>query len=121
MSTEQRICTDVPLEVLQQLMLLAHEIRGEQSCIELCKTELKKLGANAASVIGTAIADWQTNGIEEFVLREAIGRAAKSAGWFKDLNSGYKLANLVVAVLPEVAESSFGAKLRALEEWLYVE
>ena len=119
MATEQRICADVPLETLQALVELASVIKGEQSCIDTCKTELGKLGANAASVTSVAINDWQLNGIEELTLRKAIGKAAKLAGWFKDLNSGERLADLVVATLPEIVETPLGIKLQALEEWLY--
>jgi hypothetical protein len=119
MATEQRICADVPLETLQALVYLASEIKGEQSCIDSCRRELGKLGASAAAVTSVTIDDWQLNGIEEFTFRMVIGKAAKVAGWFKDLNSGEKLADLIVATLPKIAKTPLGVKLLALEEWLY--
>ena len=119
MATEQRICADVPLNTLQALVSLASENRGEQSCLDSCKMELGKLGTNTASLTSLAIYEWQLNGIMERTIRGALGNAAKSSGWFKDLNNGEKLADLVAATLPEIIETPLGTKLQALEDWLY--
>jgi hypothetical protein len=119
MATEQRIAADVPIATLQALLEAASEIKGEQSCIGSCKTALAALGANAAAVTGIVIGDWQQNGMDEHTLRAAIGNAAKTSNWFKNLNDGKRLAELVVAVLPGIADTPVGVTLRALEEWIY--
>ncbi len=119
MATEQRICADVPLETLQTLMSLASENRGEQSCLDSCKRELGKLGTNTNLLTNLAIDDWQLKGVSAGTIRLAIGNAAKSSGWFKDLNNGEKLADLVVATLPAIIMTPFGIKLQALEDWVY--
>ena len=121
MATEQRLAADVPLETLQAIVEAGSDIKGEESCIASCKTQLAKLGINAAAVTGIALVDWQQNGIHDPTLREAIGNAAKASKWFKNLNDGQKLADLVIAALPDIADTPLGTKLRALEEWVYVE
>ena len=65
------------------------------------------------------ITDWQLNGIMEHTIRAAMGNAAKLSGWFKDLNNGEGLADLVAATLPEIIETPLGIKLQALEDRLY--
>lgn len=119
MATEQRISADVPLPTLQTLVQLASEIKGERSCIDSCKTELTKLGAKAAVVTNITIGDWQQSGIDEPTLRAAIGNAAKASKWFKNLNDGKRLAEIVVEALPAIENTPLGIKLRALEEWIY--
>lgn len=119
MATEQRISADIPMATLQALMEAAIEIKGEHSCIDSCKTELVKLGANAAAVTGIAIDDWHRNGIDEPTFRAAIGNAAKASKWFKNLNDGERLAELVAKALPGIADTPFGTKLQALEKWIY--
>lgn len=121
MATEQRIAADVPLVTLQEIMRIASEIKSEQSCLDSCKTEFKKLSANDAAVTGIVIGDWQKNGIDEPIIRKAIGNAAKSSGWFKNLASGEKLAKLVVEALPVIPNTPLGAKLQALKEWVYAQ
>jgi hypothetical protein len=119
MATEQRICADVPVETLQEIMALASEVRGDQSCIDSFKSQLGKLGVDTALVTSLSLDAWQQSGINENAIRVAIGKAAKLSGWFKDLNNGERLAELVVGKLPEIIETPLGTKLRALEERLY--
>jgi putative ATP-dependent endonuclease of OLD family len=119
MATEQRIAADVPLETLQALLETASEIKSEQSCIDSCKTELEKLGVDATAVTDIAINNWQRNGIDETILRAAIGNAAKTSKWFKNLNNGERLAELIIVALPGIADTPLGIKLRELEEWIY--
>lgn len=121
MATEQRIAADVPLVTLQALVSMGCEIKGEQSCIDSCKTELVKLGADGSSVANTNIDEWQANGIDEPTLRAAIGNAAKTSRWFKNLNDGRRLAEIVVATLPHIAGTPLGVTLQALEAWAYAE
>lgn len=120
MATEQRIAADVPLITLQELVKVASEIKGMQSCLDSCKTELAKLGTNAAAVTDI-VKDWQKNGIDECAIRAAIGNAAKSSKWFKNLNDGEKLAKLVVMALSDIADTPLGIKLHALQEWIYAQ
>ncbi len=119
MATEQRICADVTLKTLQSLVTLASEVKGVQSCLDSCKRELNKLGSDTTSVTNLTIEEWKLNGILEQTIRAAVGKAGKSSGWFKDLNNGERLADLVVATLPEIIETPLGIKLQALEDWLY--
>lgn len=119
MSTEQRICEDLPFEAIKSILNLAFEIRGEESCRERCKTEFEKLGVDASLITSADTDCWQKSGIEESIIRKAIGRAAKSGEWFKDLNTGEKLADLVIAQKPMETVTPFGCKLKELRQYLY--
>ena len=121
MATEQRIAADVPLATLQELVNIASEIKSDQSCIDSCKTELAKLGPTDTVMSGIAIDDWQQNGLDESTLRAVIGNAAKASKWFKNLNDGERLAKLVAAALPGIADTPLGTKLHDLEEWVYAQ
>ncbi|MEW6229311.1 MAG: hypothetical protein AB1700_14670, partial [Bacillota bacterium] len=87
--------------------------------LDSCRTELGKLGANTAAVTSIAIDDWLRNGIDEPTLRTAMGNAAKTSRWFKNLNDGERLARLVVEALPAIAHTPLGTNLLALEQWVY--
>jgi hypothetical protein len=119
MATEQRIAADVPIGTLQALLEAASGIKSEQSCIDSCKTEIRALGANPAAVTSMVVGDWQQNGIDERTLRAAIGNAAKASRWFKSLNDGERLSELVIGALPNIASTPLGITLLALEEWVY--
>lgn len=121
MATEQRVAADVSLATLQDVLVAACEMKSEQSCIDSCKTELAKLGGDGAAVTGISIAKWQENGIDEGILRAAIGNAAKASRWFKNLNDGHELARLVVAALPGIPDTALRRQIRALEEWVHAQ
>jgi hypothetical protein len=121
MATEQRVAADVPLTTLQELLDLACDIKGEQSCVDSCKTELAKQGSDSALIAGTDIVEWQEEGVDEPDIRRIIGNAAKTSKWFKNLNDGQRLAAIVVKSLPEIADTSLASALRNLEMWAYAE
>jgi predicted ATPase len=121
MATEQRIATDVPLTALQEILNLGCKIKGEQGCVDSCKTELAKLGGDSAAVTSTNIVEWQEKDIDEPTLRKVIGNAAKVSKWFKNLNEGRRLAVSVVEALPHIKDTPLARTLRALEAWVYAE
>lgn len=121
MATEQRIATDAPLSTLQELLNVASETKSKESCIDSCKAELAKLGGDTAVATGIDINEWLRKGADERTLRTTIGNAAKSSKWFKNLNDGERLGNLVAAALPDIAGTPLGAKLKALENWVYAQ
>lgn len=121
MATEQRIAADVPLAALQALLEIGCEIKGEQSCLDSCRTQLQKLGGMKAAITGPNIAEWQQNGIGEALLRATIGNAAHVSEWFKNLNDGRRLAGVVVASLPDISGTPLAMKIAALEQWVYAQ
>lgn len=121
MATEQRIAADVTLTTLQALLKLGCEIKGEPSCLDSCRTQLGKLGGNMAAITGPVIEEWLQNGIGESLLRATIGNAAKASEWFKNLNDGKRLAELVVSSLPAISGTPLAMKVAALEQWVYAQ
>jgi len=119
MATEQRIAADVPLTTLQEILNLGCKIKGEQSCVDSCKTEHAKLGGDSAAVTSHNIVEWQEEGIDDPTIRKVIGNAAKTSRWFKNLNDGKRLAVIVVKALPYIRDTPLARTLRALEAWAY--
>jgi len=121
MATEQRVAADVPLTTLQEILNLGCKIKGEQSCVDSCKTEFAKLGGDSAAVTSNNILEWQEKGIDEPTIRKVIGNAAKASRCFKNLNDGQRLAAIVVKALPSIRDTPLARTLRALEAWVYAE
>jgi len=121
MATEQRIAADVPLATLQLILELGCEIKGERGCLDSCRAQVQKLGGDRTAITGGSIVEWQRNGIQEALLRAAIGNAAHGAEWFKNLNDGRRLAEVVVAALPGICGTPLATKLAALEQWVYAQ
>ena len=121
MATEERIAADVPIPTLQRVLELASEIKTKQSVIDSCLTQFRELGAAPDAVTDISIETWLQNGVDEDTFRRVIGKAAKTSKWFKNLNSGERLANLVVESLPAIPETPLAKTLHDLEQWLYAE
>ncbi len=120
MATEQRIAADVPLAALQDIANAACIIEEERRCVDSCRTALTKLGGDGNILANMNLAEWQAGGIDESRIRAVIGNSAKVSGWFKDLNTGKMLADIAVAALPQIADTPFGRRVRALEAWVHV-
>lgn len=121
MAIEQRVACDVPLDIIQDLLNAAKDIKGDKSCLDSCKTELVRLGINQIAIDNIDINDWLQRGIQEPIFRAAIGNAAKISKWFKNLNDGWRLADLVVTALPRITGTPLWNKLQELEQWSYAE
>jgi len=119
MCIEQRVAADIPWQLLQELIKTATEIKSEQSVIDSMKTELAKLGGDQAKIVSLNLDDWLSSGIDELIIRSSIGNAAKVSCWFKNLNEGKLLADLVIKSLSKIPESSLYKNIKKLEDWVY--
>lgn len=119
MCIEQRIATDFPWKLLQELIDNASHIKGEQSVKDLIKTEIDKLGCSQAKIVSLNLDEWHSNEIEESIIRSCIGNAAKVSGWFKNLNDGKRLAELVIKSLYQIPKSPLSVNIKKLEDWVY--
>jgi len=119
-SIEERIACDLPLPQLQSLVDLAAQHFGEQSVTDKIASHLQ--GSQFTSAV---IQDWLQHYTEDQI-RAAIGRAAKSASanskaWFKRIDIGEELGEIVVSALSEIRERDLGKKIADLEGWAYDE
>jgi len=119
MCIEQRVTADIPWQLLQELLNTANEIKSEQSVKDSIKTEIAKLGDDQAKIVSLNLDDWLSNGIDELIIRSSIGNAANVSDWFKNLNEGKLLAELVIKSLSQIPESSLYRIIKKLEDWVY--
>lgn len=117
LSIEERITADLPWDSLQSFLETAIDERGENSVLSSVSHHL---GHNVVS-LGASLDTWISDSVTEDQIRTAIGRAAKSKGsaWFKDLNTGERLARIVAAALPQIPESELAKGLDSVEGWAY--
>ena len=117
MATEQRLATDLPWNFLQDFINVGVEVRGESSVLDSIGNHLKKNLIH----IGKVIDDWTDDSIDESMLRKTVGEIAHKQCWFKDLNTGEKLAQIAVGALSDIEDTPFAQALSQLEAWVYDE
>jgi hypothetical protein len=117
MATEERITTDLPLEYLQKFVNAAIEEFGENRVLDAIST---KLGATITS-LGPDINKWIGEGYSEENIRSAVGLAAKKTlkGWFKNLNAGERLGEIVVSALNDIKGNPLEKSISQIEGWIY--
>ena len=118
---EQRVALDLPWAVLKKMLSLAvrikdeEDINGEHSVFDkLCSSLERDRGT-----MGTEIDTWLNNGFSEEQIRNAIGNSAKSKGWFKRIDHGEELGNLVAGQLETISTSDSAIKMQQLNQWIY--
>jgi hypothetical protein len=116
LATEERIATDLPLEKLQSFLDAAIDECGEQSVLGSISAHL----ADNLTACEASIKTWLSAlSCTEAEVRSAIGKAAKKKGWFKDLNAGQRLAEIVAEALPDISSTDLAKKLAMLEDWAH--
>lgn len=117
MSTEERIAVDIPISYLIDFLNAAAEEYGDTSVLDAVG---KRLGNNVTQY-GTDISLWIDNGLSESDIRAAIGQTAKKHlnGWFKDLNSGERLGQIVIKALGEIPGKPIAESIKRIESWIY--
>lgn len=106
---EQRLAKDLPWPGVVEMIALAIQERGEQSVLDTIRA---RLGAHPlpTGVPGA----WP----ESEPLRAAIGAAANSAKWFKNISLGKALGRIACPHLATVPASDLGQKLAAIRAWV---
>ena len=118
--TEQRICLDLPLKILQSFVTAAvTPEREEQIVIDQLKQVFVAQSIDIQDVIGNLMSAGNT----ELEIREGIAKAATSKGhaWFKRPDYGEVLAELICSCLTEIDKSDLAQKLTQIEQWVYAD
>lgn len=110
LSVEERIVRDLSWEGVIEIVALAFEEPGEQSVRGVIA---QRLGANAALIHGD-FHSWQ----DSSELRNAIGYAAKTASWFKRIDSGERLGQVICKYMNHIAAMDLGQKIAQLRAWI---
>lgn len=114
-ATEQRVALDVTWEALQKLVGAAITELGTESVLASISSVLP---VNLVPC-GFNIDRWVEGSIGEAEVRQAIGTTAKKRDWFKDLNRGRTLAQIVVEDLANIQGTELAKSLELLEAWVH--
>ena len=117
MRTEARLALDLRMDDLQRMVDVAVEIFGDQQVLNGFTTVI---GQNA-NPLGTRLADWLARGRDEAATRNAVGEAAATTlgGWFKNINAGVRLGQIVADALPAIPGAPASATIKRVEDWVY--
>ena len=118
-STEERIARDLPDEDLERLVRLAIDLVEDQEAV--LSTISAQLPAKIDSLGTPDVLSWVSPVASLDMIREAIGKAAKKKTWFKGIEQGQRLGDLVGELLPQMCGSDTVAKTADLEDFSYGE
>lgn len=109
-SIEERIIHDLPWEGVLDVVALAFESPGE---VSVRGALAQHLAANAALIQGD-FRVW----LDSPELRNAIGHAAKTSGWFKQIGSGERFGQIACKFWDSIAGTDFAQKMTRLRNWV---
>ena len=115
MCTEERISLDLPWEHFKKCVRLAMEVRSRESIRDAVFSALNQSPAG----IGFDPDEWVNAGMEQDNVRNAFGKAAKRDKWFKMVDVGQMLGEIIGEAIPQIGQSDLPRKLKDLEIWIY--
>lgn len=122
LATEERLCRDLPVDGLVELVELAIKLEKTEKNPDdvwqriYCELESKGFKIEPTYDLKALIAQ-----STEVAVREALGEAAKhkNAAWFKRMDKGKALGNMLVRYLDEMWDTPTMLALNDLEQWCY--
>lgn len=113
-STEERVLADVSAKGVQRVLDLAFELRGAASVLDTISAQL-----NVRPSLPPSFSDWKVAGRSRPELRAAIAGAARDSKWFKNIEFGERLGEIVAQELEAGMESPTATALAEIETWAY--
>ena len=113
--TEQRIFHDIPWSGVQLAINLAISRKGKESVHAIISSNIEFGGPISLENIN----DWLVQEVSEEQIRIGLGVAAKEGRWFKQIESGEQLGNLVYECLLNMQATNTDKNLRELKVWAY--
>lgn len=113
MNTEQRLMTDASESLLQDLWSIAVDERDAESVSNQLSAALGLHGRPPENWEG-----WSSDhSLAE--LRPALGQAAGTGGWFKNVTAGERVGEALARALPDLSGTDLGEKLEKLRSLAY--
>ena len=119
-SIEERIALDLPDDAVERLVRLAIELLDDQEAV-LSAIEAQLPAESGVSLTSPDILALVNGRLTVDAVRDAIGKAAKRKKWFKGIEQGQRLGELVSLLLPAMSNSDTAAKTADLERFAYGE
>jgi putative ATP-dependent endonuclease of OLD family len=114
MATEERAAADLSWPAFCQMVALAIEREGEASILDRVAHDL-----GIPSLPSASPEEWRQTGQEEAALRRAFGRAAKAKGWYKDVEWGSRLGEIVGSDMSGITTEELARTINEAGNWLY--
>jgi putative ATP-dependent endonuclease of the OLD family len=111
-SIEERIFLDVPWEAVGTLIKFAEECMGPASVKDSINNACKTAGIAAIADLALPVA------LDSPQLRRAIGKAADTKDWYKDIARGERLAEIVMAASGKMANKPLTIMFTFLRQWI---
>jgi hypothetical protein len=111
-STEERIFLDVPWKTVGELIAYAEESKGSDSV--LAGIQAAATPGNAPLIVSMNFESWS----ETPQLRQQIGRAAKQGKWYKSIECGQRIGQIIAPRMAEIPDSPLSASLKKLRDWI---
>jgi len=121
LATEERLALDLPIASLQELIAAAVAEFGE----ELVVAQVVSFSEADPKPAGVIVTAWIQGGMNEALVRRAIGLAAKQGktdsgkGWFKNVTLGEQLGGVVGRATAALAGTPTGTVIGQLMTWTY--
>ena len=107
---EQRVAIDLPWSGVQELLALAATYITENNVRSGVCSNFK----SDNTILRSPLRDWP----DSAELRQAIGLSAKNGGWFKQMDRGEQLGNIVVRYLDKILATDLAVKIATLRAWI---
>ena len=118
-SIEERVARDLPEEGLKRLVQLAISLIEDQEAV--LSAIQAQLPNEADPLVAPDPLSWVAPARTIDAIRDAIGKAAKKKKWFKSIEEGARLGELVSELLPQMSGSDTAVKTAELESFAYGE
>jgi putative ATP-dependent endonuclease of OLD family len=112
-SLEQRVAQDVPWPGVMEFLDSASTLNTEEK-VRRAVCAVYQESAQDTKHLKDTFQSWQ----ETAELRKAIGEAAKTGEWFKNIQGGEELANIVIKYLPQIPSTDLALKISTVRTWI---
>ena len=118
-SIEERVARDLPQQELKRLVQLAISLIEDQEAV--LSAIQAQLPIETDRLVDPDPLSWVAPTTTIDAIRDAIGKAAKRKKWFKGIDQGERLGELVGELLPQMSGSDTATKTAELESFAYGE
>lgn len=112
-ATEDRVCLDLPVEGLDELLLELRQLHGNQP-----PKEILACLSTRPSEAGDTVGEWIDAGLDEGEIREAMAATIKSRQWLKRVDHGERLSRVIKAHWDSLADE-MTSTIEKVETWAY--
>lgn len=112
---ETQIFADLPIERFSEALEIVVEAKGKQSVLDKLRDGFNANGQY--SIDDLSIENWLQHGIPEKTVREVVGAVANSQEWFKIIDRGERIGEIIVRSLDELTGTTLAARLNEILSW----